>query len=53
VAARYILAVLSIAFLIASGRNWVHGRDWRHPQTRTWLMVGAIFALVSIWLFTR
>ena len=45
--------MLSIAFLIASTRNYSRTRDTRHPQTRTWLLVSLIFGGVSIWLFTR
>ena len=44
--ARYILGALAVIFL-ALGAS----RGWRHPQGRTWLTVGAIFAAVSLWLF--
>jgi hypothetical protein len=51
-AARYILAVLSLVFLSAallrSGRV-----GFSHPQVRTWILVGLIFAVVSAWLFSR
>jgi hypothetical protein len=51
VAAKYILAVLACAFLIAGAvalsRGGVRGR----LQSRTWLMVGLIFAVVSGWLW--
>ena len=49
--AKYILAILGSAFLIAGALGRLTGRP--RPQTRTWLLVGAIFALVSLWLFTR
>ena len=45
-AATYILAGLAIVFLILGA-----ARGWRHPQGRTWLAVGAIFAGVSLWLW--
>jgi len=44
--ARYILAVLGTAFLIAGGI-----RGPRSPQGRTWLLIAAIFGAVSVWLF--
>jgi len=44
--ARYILGALAVIFLILGA-----SRGWRHPQGRTWLTVGAIFAAVSLWLF--
>jgi hypothetical protein len=52
-AAKYILAVLSIAFLVASMRSYTRTGNWRHPQTRTWLLISAIFGGVSIWLFNH
>ena len=49
-AAKYILAGLSVVFLtMAAGRVARDGRI--QPQSRTWLIVGAIFAVVSTWLF--
>ncbi len=50
-AARYILAVVSVIFLALAGRNVARGRGVSHPQTRTWLVVGVIFAGVCAWLF--
>jgi hypothetical protein len=49
--AKYILGILAAAFLIAGAVRRLSGD--RGPQSRTWLLVGAIFALVSLWLFTR
>jgi hypothetical protein len=51
--AKYILAVLSVVFLILAARGLGAGRAARHPQTRTHLIVGAIFALVALWLFSQ
>ena len=51
-AAKYILALLSVGFLIAAARRLA--RDGQlQPQSRTWLLIAAIFALVSGWLFAR
>ena len=47
-AAKYILAVLAILFLIAAAT-----RGFRGPQARTWLLVAAIFTAVSLWLFSK
>jgi hypothetical protein len=51
VAAKYVLAVLSSAFLIAGSVRL--GRDGgnAHPQSRTWLFIGVMFGVVSGWLF--
>jgi hypothetical protein len=46
--ARYILAALAIGFFIAAAI-----RGPRSPQGRIWLKVSAIFAGVSVWLFSR
>jgi hypothetical protein len=53
VAAKYILAALACAFLIAAALRLTRGGGIGHPQTRTWLTVGVIFAAVSAWLFYR
>ena len=49
--AQYILAVLAVAFLAAGTYRLVTSRN--PAQARTWLTVGAIYALVSLWLYTR
>ncbi|HXT30763.1 MAG TPA: hypothetical protein VN716_15820 [Vicinamibacterales bacterium] len=46
--AKYILAVLAAAFLIAGAV-----RGPRTPQGRIWLLVAAVFGGVSGWLFTK
>ena len=51
-AARYILGALAIVFLIVGARGLAR-KGTSHPQGRTWLLVAAIFAVVSIWLFAR
>lgn len=50
-AAKYILAALGALFLIAATIGTATGRP--PAQTRAWLLVGGIFAAVSIWLFSR
>ena len=51
-AAKYILALLSVVFLAAGAMRLT--RDGKlHPQSRTWLLIGVIFAAVSSWLFAR
>lgn len=51
-AAKYILGVLAVAFLLAAaGKATRHGHA--HPQVRTWALIAAIFSIVSVWLFSR
>jgi NO-binding membrane sensor protein with MHYT domain len=52
-AAKYILAVLAVAFIIAGTRRLARDGGTRHPQSKTWLLIGAIFAGVSLWLFAQ
>jgi hypothetical protein len=52
-AAKYILAVLSCAFLIAGLVRLARDAGRSHPQSRTWLLIGVIFGAVSAWLFYR
>ena len=49
--ALYILTALAVVFLLAG----TYRRLTRGPtaQSRTWLLVGAIFGAVSLWLFSR
>jgi hypothetical protein len=51
--AKYILAALSILFFVLAAGRLARGGGAAHPQTRTWLLVGVIFAVVSAWLFYR
>ncbi len=43
--------MVSVVFLALAAVNAARGRGVSHPQTRTWLVVGVIFAGVSAWLF--
>jgi hypothetical protein len=50
--AQRILAVMAVIFLLMAGlRAWRDGR--LGPAARTWLLVGLIFAAVSLWLWRR
>jgi hypothetical protein len=51
VAAKYILAALSVVFIILAISRTARGGGASHPQTKTWLIIGLIFAAVSAWLF--
>ena len=50
-AAKYILAGLAVAFLAAALMRPSRGGGISHPQKKTWLLIAAIFAAVSAWLF--
>ena len=52
-AAKYILAALSALFLVLAVWRMAGGSGASRPQTRTWLIIGVIFALASAWLFSR
>ena len=49
VAAKYILTVLAAVFL---AMTLLRGGP-SHPQSRTWLIIGVIFGVVSAWLFSQ
>lgn len=51
--ARGILAVLSVVFLGLALARIAGGRSAMDPAIRTWLIVGAIFGIVSTWLWFR
>jgi hypothetical protein len=51
VATKYILAALSAVFLILAIGRIARGGKAAHPQSRTWLIIGIIFGVVSAWLF--
>lgn len=52
-AAKYVLAALSVLFLILAFIRMARGGGAAHPQSRTWLLIGIIFGVVSAWLFSR
>ena len=51
-AAKYILAVLAVAFVTAALMRISRGGGTLHPQTKTWLVIAVIVAAVSAWLFS-
>jgi hypothetical protein len=53
VRAQYILAALALVFLTAALIRLSRRGGIGHPQTKAWLIVSAIFAVVSAWLFSR
>jgi hypothetical protein len=53
VGAKYILATLSVVFLALAFTRLVRDGARAHPQSRTWLLIGVIFALVSAYLFSQ
>jgi len=53
VAAKYILTVVAVAFVAAALMRMLRGDGISHPQTKTWLLIGVIFAAVSVWLFSQ
>jgi drug/metabolite transporter (DMT)-like permease len=50
-ATAYILGALSVLFLALAAVRLARPGGQRHPQTRTWLIIGLIFGAVSAWLF--
>jgi DMSO reductase anchor subunit len=46
--AKYIIGTLAVIFLISA---LIRGP--RSPQGRTWLLIAAIFGIVSTWLFAK
>ena len=52
-AAKYILAGLAIVFITLAARRMAQQPGAPAGQARTWLLVGAIFGAVSVWLFVR
>jgi hypothetical protein len=49
VAAKYVVAALAVLFLCLGGVRL--SRSGGASQARTWLIVGVLFAAVSLWLF--
>lgn len=50
-AAKYILAVLSLIFLVLAVRQRSRTRNRQDPKYRTWVLISGIFGGVSAWLF--
>ena len=52
-AAKYILAALSLVFLSMAASRRTRDGAGAASQARTWMIVGVTFAVVSAWLFIR
>ncbi len=48
---KYILAAVAAVFFLFAAVRAMGGRGWVHPQVRAWLLLAAIFTVVSGWLF--
>jgi hypothetical protein len=51
--AKYILAVLSAIFIVAAAWRLVREGGRVTPRSKTWFIIGVIFAIVSAWLWLR
>lgn len=51
--AREILGLLAVVFLALAARRASNGRPDVGRQARTWALVGAVFAVISLWLFLQ
>jgi hypothetical protein len=51
VAAKYVLAVLAVVFLLLAGFRITRDGGQIMPASRTWLLTGIIFAVVSGYLW--
>jgi len=49
--AKYILAAMALVFLVAGTARLIRDGGRTHPQSKTWLLIAAIFGTVSAWLF--
>jgi hypothetical protein len=48
--AKYILAAFGVIFVVMALIRWSTA-SVSYPQSATWLLVGAIFLSVGVWLF--
>jgi hypothetical protein len=48
---KYVFAILAVVFVLLGVVRLARDRGRWHPQRRTWLLIGAIFAAVSAWLW--
>lgn len=49
----YIFAALAVVFLVAALQRWSREGRRLGPASRTWFIIGTIFALVAAWLSMR
>ncbi len=52
-AAKYILAVLAVVFLIVATLRLARDNGSVGPAVKAWLLTGGIFAIVAGWLWYR
>jgi uncharacterized membrane protein HdeD (DUF308 family) len=52
-AAKYIIAALSVLFLVLGVTSIARAGGKPASQGRTWILIAVIFGVVSAWLFTR
>jgi hypothetical protein len=50
---KYILGALSVVFLALAFVRIASRGMKAHPQSRTWLLIGVIFGVVSAYLFLQ
>jgi hypothetical protein len=53
VTAKHILAAFAIVFFTAAMIRLARDHGTLPPQSRAWLLIAVIFALVSAWLWWR
>jgi hypothetical protein len=49
--ARYVLGILAAIFLFLGGARVIRDHGSLASPARTWLLIGVIFAAVSLWLW--
>jgi uncharacterized membrane protein HdeD (DUF308 family) len=49
--ARLVLTILAVVFLAAGVTRLIRDHGRMHGQSKTWLIVAAIFGVVSAWLW--
>jgi hypothetical protein len=48
-AAKYILAIVGVVFLLIAAVRLAKDRGRIGPAAKTWLIIGVIFVAVSLW----
>ena len=48
-----VIGILAVAFLVMGLVSAARAGGISHPRTRTWLLVGAIFAVMSVYSFVQ
>lgn len=50
-AAQYFFAMIAAVFLVLAVFHLRRDGSQAHPESRTWLLIAAIFGAVSAWMF--